>query len=372
MKTTDLGPLPFPEAAGAWLESRKDFLGKSTYRDYVIYVRTLGKFFGHTTSLDTLTADDIRRYQHRRLDKVDGSSINKETSILQQLLKRTGRWSEIGHDYQPLPTSKESRGRALTDAERVRLFAVAASSPARQATYLFAIISVNTTADPSELLTLRLKDIDIANRTIRIQPEGAKNAHRVRVIPLNDESLGALTAAMSRAAALGSIKPEHYLFPFRVGRGKPGAIHDPERHQRSFYKAWMEITAEASLFGFRLYDLRHTAITKLLENPEVSEETTEAIAGHVSHRMKKRYSHVRIEVRRAAVQTMSNPIATPTELHNQDVTTMLEMGLSADTVAAKIVASVCRFDTSLDALRQLKSAGVPEIVIRSMVKGGAR
>jgi hypothetical protein len=260
----------------------------------------------------------------------------------------------------------------LTDAERARLFSVAASSPTRQAVYLFAVISVNTTAGPSELLTLRLKDIDMANRTIRINPEGAKNAHRVRVIPLNDESLGALTKAMARATALGSIKPEHYLFPFRVGRGKPGAIHDPERHQLGFHKAWMEITAQADLYGFRMYDLRHTAITKLLENPEVSEETAEAIAGHVSHRMKKQYSHVRIEVRRAAVQSMSNPIAAPTELHNQDVRTMLEMGLTGETVAAKIAASACRFDTSLDALRQLKSADVPEIVIRSMVRGGAR
>jgi integrase-like protein len=229
-------------------------------------------------------------------------------------------------------------------------------------------ISVNTTAGPSELLTPRLKDIDIANRTIRIQPEGAKNTHRIRVIPLNDESLSALTVAMARAATLGSIKLEHYLFPFRRSHG----IADPERHQLSFYKAWMEITAEAGLYGFRLYDLRHTAITKLLENPEVSEETAEAIAGHVSHRMKKRYSHVRIEVRRAAIQAMSNPIAAPTELHNQDVRTMLEMGLSAETVAAKIATSACRFDTSLDALRELKSAGVPEIVIRTMVKGGAR
>ena len=82
MSTTDLGSLPFPEAARAWLESRKDFLGKSTYRDdYVVYVRTLGEFFGSTARLDTFTADDIRRYQHSRLEKAIGSSINKETSI---------------------------------------------------------------------------------------------------------------------------------------------------------------------------------------------------------------------------------------------------------------------------------------------------
>jgi len=368
MDTTGIGSLPFPDAARVWLDSRKDFLAKRTFCNYGVYVRTLGKFFGHTARLDTFTADDIRRYQHSRLEMVDGTSINKENSILQQLLKRTGRWAEIGHDYQPLPTSKESRGRALTDAERARLFAVASSRPSWNAAYLFAVISVNTTAGLSELLTLRLKDVDLANRVIRIQPEGAKNSHRLRVIPLNDEGLAALTKTMSRAVALGSAKPDHYVFPFPVRHG----VFDPGRHQQSFYKAWEGITAEANLHGFRMYDLRHTAITKLLENPEVSEETAETIAGHVSHRMKKRYSHVRIEVLRAAVHGMSNAIAAPIELQNPDVRAMLDMGLSAETVAAKVATSACRFDTSLDALRQLKSAGVPEIAIRAMVKGGAR
>ena len=36
---------------------------KTTYRDYSIYVRTLANFFGDATSLDTFTADDLRRYQ---------------------------------------------------------------------------------------------------------------------------------------------------------------------------------------------------------------------------------------------------------------------------------------------------------------------
>jgi integrase len=46
-----------------------------------------------------------------------------------------------------------------------------------------------------------------------------------------------------------------------------------------------------------MYDLRHHAMTALLENPEVSEETVEDLAGHVSRRMKKRYSHIRMEYR---------------------------------------------------------------------------
>ncbi len=54
-----------------------------------------------------------------------------------------------------------------------------------------------------------------------------------------------------------------------------------------------------------MYDLRHHAITALLENPEVSEETVEDIAGHVSRRMKKRYSHIRMEHKRAAVEAIA-------------------------------------------------------------------
>ena len=53
-----------------------------------------------------------------------------------------------------------------------------------------------------------------------------------------------------------------------------------------------------------MYDLRHHAITSLLENPNISEEVVEDIAGHVSRRMKKRYSHIRMEYKRAAVEAI--------------------------------------------------------------------
>ena len=60
-------------------------------------------------------------------------------------------------------------------------------------------------------------------------------------------------------------------------------------------------TAKAGLGNLRMYDLRHHAITVMLEHPGVSEESVEAVAGHISRQMKKRYSHVRLAARRAAV-----------------------------------------------------------------------
>jgi len=64
------------------------------------------------------------------------------------------------------------------------------------------------------------------------------------------------------------------------------------------------IREAAHLPKLRMYDLRHHAITALLENPDISEETVEDIAGHVSRRMKKRYSHIRMEYKRAAVEAI--------------------------------------------------------------------
>jgi hypothetical protein len=42
-----LGKMPFHDAALAWLETRKPFIGKRTFKDYTDHIATLAKFFGH-------------------------------------------------------------------------------------------------------------------------------------------------------------------------------------------------------------------------------------------------------------------------------------------------------------------------------------
>ena len=60
----------------------------------------------------------------------------------------------------------------------------------------------------------------------------------------------------------------------------------------------------AQLPGFRFHDLRHCAITSLAESG-ASDSTIMAIAGHVSRRMLERYSHVRMEAKRKAVDSLA-------------------------------------------------------------------
>ena len=364
--TVALGKMLFPNAANSWLQTRKCYISKRTFEEYKFNIKTLSKVFGEMR-LGEITADQIRDYQQMRLGQCGPFAINHECGVLQQVLKRAGLWFSIGPYYQPLPLPKEQRGRVLSEAERKRLFLVAQSNPGWEAVYLFALISVNTTAGPKETYTLRLKDIDLERRIMTVQPEGAKNSYRARPIPLNDEALYAAKLALARARRLGAFTPEHYVFPFRVKRG----FYDPTRYQAHFKTGWIALRKMADLPGFRMYDLRHHAITAMLENPDVSEETVETVAGHISRRMKKRYSHVRIEACRAAVAGMQRLPQAVEQVGNQDVMEWLDAGLDAEIVVAKIKKikrQNCGFDTSTDALKKLKAAGVTNPVILAMVK----
>ncbi len=77
-------------------------------------------------------------------------------------------------------------------------------------------------------------------------------------------------------------------------------------------------------------------------------------------------------------QTNQNPPPTQTAssstapLTNKDVLELVKAQLPADVIIAKIQGSPCSFDTSPSALKDLKSAAVPDAVILAMVKSSAR
>jgi hypothetical protein len=55
-------------------------------------------------------------------------------------------------------------------------------------------------------------------------------------------------------------------------------------------------------------------------------------------------------------------------LTNQDVIDLVKAGFSSDIVLAKIRSAACNFDTSLAAMKSLKSANVPDSVVLAMVQ----
>jgi len=307
MSVAALTSLPFQEACDQWLETRRHHISAKTFHEYELNIDTLGKFFGEMR-LTEIDADMIRRYQRMRMTKCGPHSINHECSVLQQVLKRIGRWAEIGQDYQPLPLPKTKRGRAITPEEREKLWRIMRSNPNWDAARLCATICINSTASPGEAYKLKHHDVDMkAMKFIVGRNSNAKTDERYRRIPMNDESFEAFRETIARAKILGSYKPEHYIFPFWCF----GREYDPDKHQTTFRTAWEKIIAQAvksglNVEGLRLEDMRHTAKTLLLESGEVSGEVANEIAGHIDDSMNRFYSHIGQQAKQKAVDCLSS------------------------------------------------------------------
>ena len=78
---------------------------------------------------------------------------------------------------------------------------------------------------------------------------------------------------------------------------------NPKRPITSLKSAWRTVRAKANVTG-RWHDNRHTFITGLAESGEAGDETIRDMAGHVSKRMLKHYSHIGMEAKRRAVESL--------------------------------------------------------------------
>jgi integrase len=74
---------------------------------------------------------------------------------------------------------------------------------------------------------------------------------------------------------------------------------------QSWVRSWNTAQEKAGLkIHYRWHDLRHSFITRLLENPKISEHTVLALAGHVSKKMLERYSHIRKNAKCEAIREL--------------------------------------------------------------------
>jgi integrase len=313
------GRLPFTKAADEYLASRRMELAPSSLTKETELTVALKQHFG-VRRLSSIKTKDVLAYREwRSAAKVGPAYINMETGCMRRILKRAGLWHLIGEGIKPL-REPQSIGRALSFEERTRLFRVATQKPEWETACQAAVLAVHTTARKCELRALEWRHVDFINRTLEI-PKSKTDAG-VRVIPLNTESYEALWKLRRRAENFGPVETSHFVFAalrpkFRFhGRNRLDKIEwefDPTRPVGSWRTAWRTLVKTAGLPGLRFHDLRHTAISALGE-AGVPDRVIMDIAGHVSPRMLRRYSHIQLEAKRAAIQALSNrPQATVSE-----------------------------------------------------------
>jgi len=185
---------------------------------------------------------------------------------------------------------------------------------------------IDTTMRGCEIKQLRWQDIDLIEKALTIRK--SKTEAGERVIPLNADAWNTILLLYRRAKGLGEVHPEHYVFP-----ACEASHFNPARPQTSWRTAWRNLTRfircpacreqqgpsetcsnseckadlkkiKSTLAGLRFHDLRHHAITELAES-QASDSTVMAIAGHVSPKMLAHYSHVRIQAKRTALESLS-------------------------------------------------------------------
>jgi integrase len=322
--STSLARQPFGLAADDYQTARKLELAtasRAKERQLLVQLRAYFK----QEPLKAITAKRITEYRAwrasqtrevkagetvRKVPCAGPATLNAELGILRRILKRARLWARVADDIRPL-REPGTIGRALTEDEQQRLLKTAVMRPEWETAYLAAILCLNTTARGCELKGLQWADVDLFGKTLTIRK--SKTAAGVRDIPLTDVACSALARLRTRAESFGDLEPQHHVFASYVSRrvfkgtavvGADLARFDPAKHVNSWRTAWRTLTKKAGLPGFRFHDLRHCAITSLAENG-ASDSTIMAIAGHVSRRMLERYSHVRMEAKRKAVEALA-------------------------------------------------------------------
>jgi hypothetical protein len=287
----------FEEAANVYLESRKPpYLKQRTWEMYCYYTRQLHAFFGGMR-LAVMHAGHIREYQKMRMDKgVGASGINHEVEcILVPVLREAGLWEPIRPYYERIPLPRFTKPKVMTDEEESRLFLIASKNPDWCVAYWCASITCNSTASGTELRNLQLRDINFQEDWFEVKMETAKNEYRMRRIPMNATAKKQLMRSVARCQDLGGYAGEHYVFPFRVTKGR----YDVTRPASPSFmrKQFEEMKSAANLPWITPHCLRHQAITKLYESGATDESVVE-IAGWVSPRMKAIYCKPRMEHKR--------------------------------------------------------------------------
>jgi integrase len=152
---------------------------------------------------------------------------------------------------------------------------------------------------------------------ISVPPDGAKNRYRLRTMALiSPEAQCAAEKLVERARSLGASSPRDYLFPARVVRNHFDPAHPMS--ETGLRKAWDEVRIAAKLPGFRPYDTRHTAITRMAE-AGIRIAVIMKRAGHVSARMSDHYTHISEQAERREFERVRGSQKPPPQTTAPDV-----------------------------------------------------
>ncbi len=339
--------LPFEEAATLFMQLCKieqlpgavhtaQYVRNNTLISYQRNIDSLDLFF-HGMKLNDIHEGNLRGYQVARVngaepfirfrrpqdkkDRIVGDKVipakgktpcpvkpeqaNQELSTLGRIMRMAQAWTPelaLFWKYRKLTEESSETPRALTPEEQTLWLEVSRSQERWGIIHWYSIVAFHTTCSTNELRALRIGDVNLHHQMISVPWAGAKCKSRHRSIAIETaDCLWALEQLLERAKDLGSVHPQHYLFPFFNPKKQS---HVPERPMTvsGLKRRWEEVRKATRLTWFRIYDTRHTAITRLAETGAPI-ALIKSKAGHTSDRMSRHYTHVSIGAQRRWYQS---------------------------------------------------------------------
>lgn len=221
--------------------------------------------------------------------------IRKEVDLLVRILEAAKLWGEA--EKKALLKVKFQAcelDRAMTIKQQHHLLHAASRLPEWRVIYQYSIVALQTTAGNNEMRWLRLGDYYRDRQPyIQINRMGAKNPYRQRVITLpTEEAVWAMDGLVERAMDRGSKGPADFLFPVQ----DTPTHYDPSQpmSESGLKKPWDEVRRSAEMPWLRMYDLRHTGITRNAEGG-MPLPVAMARAGHMTPQMQRRYTAICLE-----------------------------------------------------------------------------
>jgi integrase len=230
-----------------------------------------------------------------------------EVGTLRAILRKQRLWANLQPDVKML-RARSDIGRALSRDEETRLLAACKASRSRS---LYPAVLLSSGLRNQELRLMRWHQLDVLERLLTVGKSKTAGGEG-RTVPLSDT---AWRCVLDWRSQWPEAKPEHYLFPSeKYGLdGDSGYQHvttvpykiRPDVPIGSWKVAWANAKQAAGV-ECRWHDLRHTFVSRIAEG-QVSDATIMALAGHLSVKMKEKYSHVRQEAKRQAVRVLDMP-----------------------------------------------------------------
>lgn len=270
----------------------------STQRSEKPRAEPLRAFFGKY-SMAAITPDLVARYRDQRLatpskrvhrvigkaSNLSRNTVRLELALLSHVFVTAIKEWRLGLTHNPVggirkPSPGESRDRRLSTGEEAKLLK-AVTSYSNPMLGWIVNVALETGMRSSEITNLRLRQVDIGRRVVRLSVTKNDSA---RTVPLTKQAAETFAEALANPARPDDCDLVFFGDPGRKGIRKPYA----------FTKAWNDIKLSLGLLDLHFHDLRHEAVSRLVE-AGFSDQEVSAISGHKSMQMLKRYTHLRAE-----------------------------------------------------------------------------